>query len=228
LITDLKVQHILTLIFLVSKGAKNNFIPITTTLLGNNIKKSQQAASKHLRELEKDGFIERLMSGRKVSVKVTEKGYSEIVKLSIILRSSLESLPSFVELKGSVVSGMGEGAYYMSLKGYTQQFLKKIGYIPFPGTLNIKLEQPEHIEAVSQFDAIDGVFIDGFSDGKRTYGWAKCFKSKLNNSIDCELIRLERSHHDKTIVELISKRNLRKLAKLTDGTKVTITVPINS
>jgi len=228
LITDLKVQHILTLIFLVSKGAKNNFIPITTTLLGKNIKKSQQAASKHLRELEKNGFIERLMSGRKVSVKVTEKGYSEIVKLSIILRSSLESLPSFVELKGSVVSGMGEGAYYMSLKGYTQQFLKKIGYIPFPGTLNIKLEQPEHIEAVSQFDAIDGVFIDGFSDGKRTYGWAKCFKSKLNNSIDCELIRLERSHHDKTIVELISKRNLRKLAKLTDGTKVTITVPINS
>lgn len=228
MITDLKVQHILTLIFLVSKGAKNNFVPITTTLLGKNIKKSQQAASKHLRELERDGFIERLLSGRKFSIKVTEKGYSEIVKLSTILRSSIEKLPSFVELKGDVVSGMGEGAYYMSLKGYTQQFQKKIGYIPFPGTLNIKLEQPEHIEAVSQFDAIDGVFIDGFADGKRTYGWAKCFKSKLNNSIDCELIRLERSHHDKTIVELISKRNLRKLAKLTDGTKVTVTVPINS
>jgi len=74
---------------------------------------------------------------------------------------------------------------------------------------------------------MEGSHIDGYSDGKRTYGWVKCFKAKLNSSFDCELIRLERSHHDTSIIELISKNNLRKTAKLSDGSKVTITIPIN-
>lgn len=226
--TDLKIQHILTLGFLLSKGAKHNFVSITTSALGKNIKKSQQAASKHLMELEKDGFIQRITSGRNVSVKITPRGYLEMIKLSTILRSSLESSPSYVILKGTLVSGMGEGAYYMSLKGYTKQFEKKISYIPFPGTLNVKLNQKKYTEAVRQFDALDGILIDGFSDGKRTYGWVKCFKAELNKSVDCELIRLERTHHDPSIIELISKRGIRKTAKISDGSKITIRIPINS
>ena len=226
--TDLKIQHILTLSFLLTKGAQHNFVPITTSELGKNIKKSQQAASKHLMELEKDGFIQRVTSGRNVSVKISPKGYSEMVKLSTILRSSLESSPSYVELKGTLVSGMGEGAYYMSLKGYTKQFEKKIGYVPFPGTLNVKLNQKKHTESVQQFDALDGIIIDGFSDGKRTYGWVKCFPAKINKKVDCELIRLERTHHDPSVIELISKKSIRKTAKISDGSKITIRIPIES
>ncbi len=226
--TDLKIQHILTLTYLLSKGAKHNFVPITGSSLGKRIKKSQQAASKHLLELEKDGFIERIMTGRNFSIKITTKGYSEVAKLFTTLRASLDSFPSYVELQGTVVSGIGEGAYYMSLKGYTKQFKNKIGYVPFPGTLNISLIKNEYIESIHQFDALEGILIKGFSDEKRTYGWVRCFKAKLNKSIDCELIRLERSLHDKKIIELISKINLRKAAKLSDESIVTITIPINS
>nr|AIF22686.1 hypothetical protein [uncultured marine thaumarchaeote SAT1000_10_F12] len=35
---DLKIQHILTLAELLSKGAKHNFVQITTSSLGKNIK----------------------------------------------------------------------------------------------------------------------------------------------------------------------------------------------
>jgi riboflavin kinase, archaea type len=226
--TDLKVQHILTLTQLISKGAKHNFVPITTTSLGKSIQKSQQAASKHLLELEKDGFIKRIMNGRKVSVKITPKGYSEMIKLSSILKTSLKSFPSYIELRGNLVSGMGEGAYYMSLKGYTRQFRKKIGYVPFPGTLNVKLLGLEYIEAAEQFNSLDGIQIRGFSDGKRTYGWVKCFKAKLNNSINCDLIILERTHHDNSIIELISKFKLRDKAKIKNGSNLTIKIPIES
>jgi len=226
--SDLKIQHLLTLTQLLSKGAKHNFIPITTSSLGKSINRSQQAASKHLLELEQDGFIERVTSGKNVSVKITQKGYSEMVKLSSVLRTSLESAPSYVELKGTLVSGMGEGAYYMSLKGYTKQFKEKLGYIPFPGTLNVKLSKKEHIEIVSQFYNRDCILINGFSDEKRTYGWVKCFNAKLNNLIDCELIILERTHHDNSVIELISKINIRKTAKLKDGSNLTIKIPIKS
>ena len=225
--TDIKIQHILTLTYLLSKGAKNNFVTITSTTLGKNIKKSQQAASKHLLELEKDGFIERIISGRKISVRITPEGFAEMVKLSNILRSTLDSLPSFMEIQGTLVSGMGEGAYYMSLKGYTNQFKKKFGYVPFPGTLNIKLNQKEDSKAIQQFDALDGVTIRGFSDNKRTYGWVKCFEAKINKKVDCHLIRLERTHHDPSIIELVSKNNIRKKAKLSDGSKVSIKIPLN-
>ena len=226
--SDLKIQHLLTLTQLLSKGAKHNFVPITTSSLGKSINKSQQAASKHLLELEQDGFIERVTSGKNVSVKITAKGYSEMVKISSVLKTSLESAPSFVELKGTLVSGMGEGAYYMSLKGYTKQFKEKLGYIPFPGTLNVKLSKKEHIETVSQFYNRDCILINGFSDEKRTYGWVKCFNAKLNNLIDCELVILERTHHDSSVIELISKINIRKTVKLRDGSSLTIKIPIKS
>jgi riboflavin kinase len=226
--TELKIQHILTLSYLLSKGAKYNYVSITTSSLGKSIHKSQQAASKHLVELEQNQFIERIISGRNISVKITPKGFSEMVKLSAILQKSLDSSPSHVELKGTLISGMGEGAYYMGLKGYTKQFQSKIGYVPFPGTLNVLLDQKIHQAAVKQFETLDGIKIDSFSDGKRTYGWVKCFTAKLNNSIDCELIMLERTHHDTSIIELISKYCLRKTAKLKDGSKVLIKISINS
>ena len=225
--TDLKVQHVLTLANLISKGAKHNFVPITTSSLAKGIHKSQQAASKHLLELEKDGCIERIMKGIKLSVKITSKGHSEMVKLSSILKSSLDSFPSFVELKGILVSGMGEGAYYMSLKGYTKQFKSKINYIPFPGTLNVKLSKKEYVETSLQFRTLNGVLIKSFSDDKRTYGWVNCFKEKLHHSVDCHLIILERTHHDNSIIELISKSNIRKSGKLRDGSKLTIKLPIS-
>ena len=226
--TELKIQHILTLSYLLSKGAKHNYVTITTNALGKNIKKSQQSASKHLLELEQNQFIERIISGRNISVKITSKGFSEMVKLSTILQKSLNSFPSHVEIKGTLISGMGEGAYYMGLKGYTKQFKSKIGYVPFPGTLNVKIDQKIHQEAIKQFVNLNGININSFSDGKRTYGWVKCFPAKINNSVDCNLILLERTHHDNSVVELISKLSLRKSAKLKEGSKISIKIPINS
>ena len=226
--TELKIQHLLTLSHLLSKGAKYNYVTITTSSLGKNIHKSQQAASKHLLELEENKFITRIINGRNLSVKITSKGFSEMVKLSSVLQKSLDSSPAHIDLKGTLVSGMGEGAYYMGLKGYTKQFQSKIGYIPFPGTLNVRLDQKIHQESIKQFETLNGIKIKSFSDGKRTYGWVKCFSAKLNNSINCQLIVLERTHHDDSVIELISKVCLRKNAKLKDGSKVSIKIEIDS
>ncbi|HLA22549.1 MAG TPA: DUF120 domain-containing protein [Nitrosopumilaceae archaeon] len=226
--SDLKVQHILTLAELLAKGARHNFISITTSSLGKSIHRSQQAASKHLLELERDGYIERIRSGQKVSVRITTKGHAEIARISSILRSSLESSPSYLEFKGTIISGMGEGAYYMSMKGYTKQFKTKLGYIPFPGTLNVKLKDKEYTEAKRSLDAYGGIMINGFSDGKRTYGWVKCHPAKINNSIDGALITLERTHYDDSVIELISYTNLKKVTKLSTGSQISVRIPITS
>lgn len=224
--TELKIQHLITLTELLSKGAKNNYVPITTSALGKNIHKSQQAASKHLLELEQGGFIHRIMSGRKVSVKLTQKGYDQISDLYNLLKNNLESISSAIALEGTLVTGMGEGKYYMSLKGYTKQFKEKIGYVPFPGTLNVKLDKKEHVEALRQLTNIEGTKVEGFSDGKRTYGWVKCFACKINGKVDAQLILLERTHHDLSTIELISKFEIRKKLGLKDGSAMTIKISI--
>ena len=224
--TDLKTQHLLTLAHILSKGGKHNFVNITTSSLGREIGKSQQSASLHLKELELVGFIERIQSGRKQSIKITSKGFVELSTLHNLLSKLISKSPNSLSIIGTITSGMGEGAYYMSMKGYTKQFKSKLGYIPYPGTLNVQLKEKKFSEAISQLSNYEGVKINSFSDGKRTFGWVKCFKAKINNKIDCELILLERTHHDTTIVEFIAKTNIRKSLKIGNKSNVKIKISI--
>ena len=204
---DLKTQHLLTLAHIFSKGGKHNFVNISTSILGKEIGKSQQSASLHLKELELGGFI-------------------ELSTLHNLLSKLISKSPNSLSITGTITSGMGEGAYYMSMKGYTKQFKSKLGYVPYPGTLNVQLKEKKFSEAISQLSNYDGVKINSFSDGKRTFGWVKCFKSKINNKIDCELILLERTHHDTTIVEFIAKNNIRKSLKIGDKSNVKIKISV--
>ena len=223
---DLKTQHLLTLAHILSKGGKHNFVNITTTSLGKEIGKSQQSASLHLKELELGGFIERILSGRKQSIKITNKGFIELSTLHSLLSKVISKSPNSLSITGTITSGMGEGAYYMSMKGYTKQFKSKLGYIPFPGTLNVQLNEKKFSDSISHLSNYEGINIDSFSDGKRTFGWVKCFKSKINNKIDCELILLERTHHDTTIVEFIAKNSIRKSLKIGNKSNVKIKISI--
>lgn len=223
---ELKIQHLITLTQLLSKGARHNYVTITTGSLGKQIGKSQQAASKHLLELEEGEFISRMTAGRKVSVKLTQKGFEQISQIYNILKNSLEATPPTIDVTGTLVTGMGEGKYYMSLKGYTKQFRQKIGYVPFPGTLNVKLDKKEQIESLRQLGNLPGTIIDGFSDGKRTYGWVKCFACKVNGKVDAQLILLERTHHDLSTIELISKFEIRKKLGLKNGAPMSIRILI--
>ena len=222
--TSLKIQHLPTLSFLLSKGAGDGFVPVTTTSVGERISKSQQAVSKHLMELERCGLVDRMKSGRRICVRITPEGYSQLLAISEMLQAGLNASPAEVELEGLLVSGMSEGAYYMSRDGYSRQFAEKIGYVPFPGTLNVRLEEKRHVESVLQVDSMEGITVDGFHDGVRAYGWVRCFGGVVNGEIPCHLIRLERTHHEPSIIEIISEVNIREAAGLSDGSRVSISI----
>jgi len=44
-------------------------------------------------------------------------------------------------IKGRVFSGLGKGAYFTQLDWVKQQCLEKLGFIPFAGTLNIRVSE---------------------------------------------------------------------------------------
>jgi riboflavin kinase len=44
-------------------------------------------------------------------------------------------------IKGRVFSGLGQGAFFTQLDWVEQQCLEKLGFIPFAGTLNIRVSE---------------------------------------------------------------------------------------
>jgi riboflavin kinase len=226
---EIKLQHILTIVELLSKGARHNFVEVTTTELGKHIGRSQQAASKHLLDLENSGYIERAKKGQKFSVRVTDKGYSEIQTIFSSLRSALESVPSAIEFEGSVVSGMGEGAYYMSLEGYRRQFKERLGYEPYPGTLNIRLTDQIFMNSRRELGKHPSIFLDGFSDGTRTYGWVKCYRAAINDGAvdNAAVLVLERTHYDDSMLEVIAPMSIKQAAGIKNGQRVKVEVQLS-
>ncbi len=226
---EIKLQHILTLIELLSKGARHNFVELTTTLLGKDIGRSQQAASKHLLDLETSGYVERLKKGQKYAVKVTDKGYSEIQSLYLSLRAALESAPTTMDFEGNVISGMGEGAYYMSLEGYRRQFREKLGYEPYPGTLNVRLTDQIYMNGRLELGKHPSIFINGFSDGTRTYGWVKCYRATINDgAIDnAAVLVLERTHYDDSMLEVIGPISIKQAAGIKNGDRIKVQVQLD-
>jgi riboflavin kinase len=225
---DIKLQHILTIVELLSKGARHNFVEVTTAELGKSISRSQQAASKHLLELENSGYIERIRRGQKFAVRVTDKGHTEIQNLFSSLHAALEPSPAAIDFEGSVVSGMGEGAYYMSLEGYRRQFKDKLGYEPYPGTLNVRLVDQLYMNARRELGRHPSIFVDGFSDSTRTYGWVKCYRAIINDGAvdNAAVLVLERTHYDDRMLEVIAPVSIKQAAGIKNGDRIKVQVQL--
>jgi riboflavin kinase len=221
-----KLENVLVLAKLLTKGARHGFIDITTATLGNEIRKSQQASSNILLELERLRFIERSRAAHGQKVRVTKEGFSEVRKLSLMLNNAVNLRKQVLYFEGRVVSGVGEGAYYMSLEGYRKQFEKKIGYIPFLGTLNLEIADDLSIENRENLESQNYYFINGFSDPNRSYGWVKCYPVIINDNekIQSHLLILERTHHAKDMLELISPLNLKHTLSIRNGDYVNIKI----
>ena len=221
------LQHILTLAHLLKFGKGGACVEITTTELGNIISRSQQSASKYLVELEKAGLLERTKAGQKFRIMITDRGVDEILNLHETIKGSIEVLDrSGLQLDGKVVSGMGEGAYYMSLEGYRSQFNEKLGYEPYAGTLNLKLLNQSSVRMRSMMDNYPSVFIRGFTDSSRSYGWVKCYPAILNDgAVDkAAVIVLERTHYDNSMLEVIAPIGIKDLLGIKNGDFVKVFV----
>lgn len=227
---DPKIKYILILSHLLVYGARNNFIEITTTELAKKINCSQQLASKELLDLELIGLIERNKNSKKFSIRVTEKGFQEVYNLYLFLKTSIETFRKTMNFEGEIISGMGEGSYYMSLPGYKKRFKEKLGYEPYPGTLNIKLNSKLYVDRKKEILKFPAILIDGFSDEIRTYGWVKCYPALLNESDDINgmVLILERTHYDDTIIEIIAPFSIKDKFKLENGDIIKFKVKTNN
>jgi riboflavin kinase len=203
--------------------------PVETTCdaLGERLDASGQTASRRLQALADAGLIERDLAGDGQRITVTDIG-ERALRREYETYQRIFADTGGVELAGTVTTGMGEGRHYITLSGYMQQFRERLGYEPFPGTLNIEL-RPASAQRRSALETLDPVPIDGWEDDERTYGPAVCYPATVETGggeqyTGAHSIAPERTHHDDDQLELIAPDKLRDELTLEDGDEVIIHV----
>jgi riboflavin kinase len=122
-----------------------------------------------------------------------------------------------------VFTGIGKGAYYVGHPEYKRRILAKLGYIPYPGTLNLRLRRPSEIGLRKQFRESRGVRIEAFEHGGERFSGLNCFDGEMNG-VRVTLLIVEITHYDDSVMELIAPLYLRGELGIRDGDRVTVTI----
>lgn len=218
-----EMRDLSILLELARSGAHMAPRAFTTVALARRLSISQATVARRLAELQRDGLISRSLEPRGQRIQLTPAGLAVLRSLHQELSSILNGKPRVLELIGRVVSGFGEGSYYMSQQEYRQQFRRELGFDPYPGTLDIKLDA-RSLELRSILLELPGKHIEGFKASERTFGPVKCFPATLRG-VKAAVVLPARSHHT-DVIEVIAPKNLRKSLKLEDGDVVKIEVSV--
>lgn len=109
---------------------------------------------------------------------------------------------------GKILSGLGQAQYFLTREGYSRQFMEKLGFVPFPRTLNVLLKGPFPAEH-------EAIKIEGFSEEGRTFGECRCYPIKLNG-MQAAVVRPDKSRYPPELIEIIALVQLRRALGLED------------
>jgi riboflavin kinase len=125
-----------------------------------------------------------------------------------------------IKLNGTVFSGGGDGKKFMELPWVKRQITEKLGFTPYPGTLNVKLteksaKQRKLLEKVASTKIIPA---EGYCNGL-------LFKAFIG-IVECAIVLPEVTGYPKDLLEVIASVDLRKALQLEDGCDVTMSVNV--
>jgi riboflavin kinase len=202
------------LLLLLRHGAHARPARLTGAELGAALSMSQQNASRRLAELERTGYVERKDGG----IMLTKTAYGELAGLYSSMKAAFEG--GRLEIEGTISAGLGEGRYYISLPGYRKQIEEKLGFSPYPGTLNVRLDEAD-LWKRQHLLGLDPVVIRGFRDDKRTYGDIFAYACTVEGE-KCAVIVPLRTHHGADILEIIARHELKRKLRKKDGQRVRV------
>jgi len=122
-----------------------------------------------------------------------------------------------ITLEGVVITGLGEGAFFLSIDHYKNEINKVLGFIPYPGTLNIKT-QHFNKEALKNKKR-----IEGFEQNGRKFSGVSLAKATILNT-EGALIFPDISKQQENIIEFIAPMNMRKECGFKDYDTLTVSI----
>ena len=200
---------------------------ISSISLSKQLHVSQQSASRYLIELVEKGYLERRLAQGGQVVTIMNEGIA-ILRKEFSEYGLIFGAQEKIEMIGTLETGLGEGGYYISKRGYMEQFEKRLDWRPFEGTFNLRLEENE-VPKIEAMKAAKGILIEGFEQEGRTFGKAWLFKCVLINGSKkvkkCAVISPKRTHY-RRVIEVISPLYLRDELKAEDGESFVVRIDL--
>jgi len=203
-------------------GGINAPIKISSHEFSERLGSSPQTASRRLQELDDAGYISRTIKGNGQWMTITDLGVELLRDEYYTYQRIFEGDEGAIDLIGTVKTGLGEGQYYIAQDGYMKQFSEKLGFQPFPGTLNLNLTK-ESVTLRKKLDNRKGIPISGFKTENRTFGGGRCFLGEIKGIKSAAIIP-DRTHYPGDIIEILAPINLRKSLSVEDGKEIRMKV----
>ena len=126
-----------------------------------------------------------------------------------------------IVLSGTVFSGGGEGKKFVDLPWGKRQIEETLGFIPYSGTLNLRLseESEKSRNLLEKAHSVKVCPSEGYHSGE-------IIKTSIG-TLKCAIVVPEIAGYPKNVLEIIAPVNLREKLQLEDGAEVTVTVAVN-
>lgn len=121
-------------------------------------------------------------------------------------------------LKGRVFSGGGTGSLFVNLPWAKKQFKEKLGFNPYPGTLNLQLLPRTDVKELR--NGTKGIKIKSPED----FHEGRCFKALIMEKLWGAVVVPEVPKYPHDLLEIIAPVNLRETLGLKDGMEIEVTV----
>ena len=125
-----------------------------------------------------------------------------------------------IVLIGTVFSGSGNGRKFVCLPWVKRQIEEKLGFSPYPGTLNLHLNK-ENTKKKILLEIANGIMIEpqaGYCPGV-------LFKACLG-SLECAVVVPKVPNYPSDVLEIISPVYLREYLKLVEGSLVKASISV--
>jgi len=122
-------------------------------------------------------------------------------------------------LTGVVFSDLGRAASFMEIDWVVDSLEQALGFKPFPGTLNVKLDTPEAETVWRAARSAEGIRI-GAPD--QSFCSARCFRVRIEGNWPGAVILTAVADYPGDKLEVIAPLRLKDALKIQDGARVTI------
>ena len=126
-----------------------------------------------------------------------------------------------LSITGNIISGAGEGAYFTQIEWVQQQCNEKLGFKPYPGTLNLEIPG-EFIPVIELLDQKKGIEL---ISPDSNFCNAMVFPVAIGNIHGAIIMPDEEVRvHPKNIIEIIAPLNLKASLEVKDGESLKISI----
>jgi riboflavin kinase len=125
-----------------------------------------------------------------------------------------------ITFKGTVFSSDGEGRKFIDLPWVKRQIHEKLGFTPYPGTLNIRLTK-ESVQGKKLLKEAKKFEISP----EKGYCTGILIEAHMER-LKCGIVLPEVPNYPQDVLEIVASCNLRERFKIEDGSEVCVTVRV--